>query len=147
MCKGVINMATPFYNIHNMFLSEIKDYTLLDFDVEDREEILNDLRIKAETQFKQCKNNLSDKDEELKQYNLDLTIEEQLIIAILMKKFWMSDKIYNLSLLEQKMTPKDWKLTSQAEHLLRLTVLMKELNSEVSRMIVDYTVYAYSKKE
>jgi hypothetical protein len=136
-------MPVPYSNIYDMFLSDIKDCTLLDFDAEDREKILDDLRIKAETQFKQCKNDLSDKDDIEKQYNSDLTIEEQLIIATIMRKFWMNDKIYNLSLLKQAMSTKDWKQTSQAEHLLRLTVLMSELNKEISKMIVDYCTYNY----
>jgi len=136
-------MPVPYSNIYDMFLSDIKDHTLLDFEVEDREKILDDLRIKAETQFKQCKNDLSDKDNIEKQYNFDLTIEEQLIIATIMRKFWMNDKIYNLSLLKQGMSTKDWKQTSQAEHLLRLTALMSELNKEISKMIVDYCTYNY----
>lgn len=136
-------MPVPYSNIYDMFLSDIKDHTLLDFDAEDREKILDDLRIKAETQFKQCKNDLLDKDNIEKQYNFDLTIEEQLIIATIMRKFWMNDKIYNLSLLKQAMSTKDWKQTSQAEHLLRLTVLMSELNKEISKMIVDYCTYNY----
>lgn len=136
-------MPVPYSNIYDMFLSDIKDCTLLDFDAEDREKILDDLRIKAETQFRQCKNDLSDKDNIEKQYNFDLTIEEQLIIATIMRKFWMNDKIYNLSLLKQAMSTKDWKQTSQAEHLLRLTVLMSELNKEISKMIVDYCTYNY----
>ena len=86
---------------------------------------------------------LSNKDDIEKQYNSDLTIEEQLIIATIMRKFWMNDKIYNLSLLKQAMSTKDWKQTSQAEHLLRLTVLMSELNKEISKMIVDYCTYNY----
>lgn len=136
-------MPVPYSNIYDMFLSDIKDHTLLDFEVEDREKILDDLRIKAETQFKQCKNDLLNKDNIEKQYNFDLTIEEQLIIATIMRKFWMNDKIYNLSLLKQAMSTKDWKQTSQAEHLLRLTVLMSELNKEISKMIVDYCTYNY----
>ena len=136
-------MPVPYSDIYDMFLSDIKDCTLLDFDAEDREKILDDLRIKAETQFRQCKNDLSDKDNIEKQYNFDLTIEEQLIIATIMRKFWMNDKIYNLSLLKQAMSTKDWKQTSQAEHLLRLTVLMSELNKEISKMIVDYCTYNY----
>jgi len=42
------------------------------------------------------------------------------------------------------MTSKDWKLTSQAGHLLRLIALNQELDKEISRIIVDYSLYAYS---
>jgi galactokinase/mevalonate kinase-like predicted kinase len=137
-------MSTPFYEIDNMFLKDISDDTFLLYGEEEREEILDDLRSKAVTRFKACKKNLSDINLELKQFNDTLTNEEKLIIATIMRKHWLSDKIYNLELLKQRMSNKDWRLTSQAEHLLRLTVLNQELEKEISRMIVDYALYAYS---
>jgi hypothetical protein len=137
-------MSTPFNEVDDMFLSDISDNTFLDFTEPEREEILNNLRTKALTRFKACKADLSDKDDILKQFNQTLTDEEKLIIATCMRKFWLNDKIYNLELIKQRMSTKDWKMTSQAEHLLRLTVLNQELDKEISRMIVDYTTYAYS---
>jgi hypothetical protein len=137
-------MSTPYSEVDNMFLADISDDTFLDYTDEDKEEILTILRNKAATRFKACKKNLSDKDEVLGQYNSTLTDEEKLIISTIMRKFWLNDKIYNIDLIKQRMSNKDWKLSSQAEHLLRLTVLSQELEKEISRMIVDYTVYAYS---
>lgn len=134
---------TPYENIYNMFLSDITDDTFLDFEVDDREDILHDLLIKAITRFKACKKNLSDRDEVLKQFNETLTEEEIFILATCMKKSWLSNKIYNLELIKQRMSNKDFKFTSQAEQLLRLTVLNQELDKEISRMIVDYTLYAF----
>lgn len=139
-------MSTPFYEIDNMFLSDISDDTFLTYTEEDREEILNDLRAKAVTRFKACQKDLSDIDKDLKQFNNTLTDEEKLIIATIMRKYWLNDKIYSLELLKQRMSNKDWRLSSQAEHLLRLTVLSQELDKEISRMIVDYTTYAYKIK-
>lgn len=134
---------TPFSEVDNMFLSDISDCSILDYTIEEREEILNNLRKKAVTRFKACKKDLNDVDNNLEQFNMDLSDEEKLIIATIMRKYWLNDKIYNLELLKQRMSNKDWRLTSQAEHLLRLTVLAQELNREISRMIVDYTVYAF----
>lgn len=139
-------MSTPFYEIDNMFLSDISDDTLLTYAEEDREEILNDLRAKAVTRFKACQKDLSDIDKDLKQFNNVLTDEEKLIIATIMRKYWLNDKVYSLELLKQRMSNKDWRLSSQAEHLLRLTVLSQELDKEISRMIVDYTLYAFKLK-
>lgn len=136
-------MTTPFEAIYNMFLGDISDDTFLDFEVPDRENILYDLLIKAITRFKACQKNLYDKDDTLKQFNELLTDEEKLILATCMRKYWFNNKIYNLELIKQRMSIKDWKMTSQAEHLLRLTVLNQELDKEISRMIVDYTTYAY----
>ncbi len=140
-------MSTPYSKIDNMFLSDISDDTLLDYVEEERSEILNNLRVKAITRFKACKKDLTDRDDEIQQFNEVLTDEECLIIATIMRRFWLNDKIYNLELIKQRMSTKDWKQTSQAEHLLRMTVLKQDLENEISRMIVDYTIYNYSVKE
>ena len=140
-------MSTPYSKIDNMFLSDISDDTLLDYVEEERSEILNNLRVKAITRFKACKKDLTDRDDETQQFNEFLTDEECLIIATIMRRFWLNDKIYNLELIKQRMSTKDWKQTSQAEHLLRMTVLKQDLENEISRMIVDYTIYNYSVKE
>lgn len=147
-------MSTLYSQIDNMFLSDIKDSTFLDFFEEERLIILNDLRIKAITRFKACQKDLTDRTEATDatellpategQFNETLTEEEMLILATIMRKYWLNDKLYNLELIQQRMTPKDWKMTSQAEHLNRLTVLKKDLEAEISRMIVDYTVYSCS---
>lgn len=139
-------MSTPFYEIDNMFLSDISDDTLLTYAEEDREEILNDLRAKAVTRFKACQKDLSDVDYDLKQFNTALTDEEKLIIATIMRKYWLNDKVYSLELLRQRMSNKDWRLTSQSEHLYRLILLSNKLESDISRMIVDYTLYAFKLK-
>jgi hypothetical protein len=136
-------MPTPYDNIENLFLGEIKDTTLLDYIETERINILDGYLLKAITRFKACQKDLSDKNDILKQFNQTLTDEEKLIIATCMRKFWLNDKIYNLELLKQRMSTKDWKLTSQAEHLKNLTTLRKDLEEEISRMIVNYTVYAY----
>ena len=136
-------MATPYSEIDDMFLSDITDSTYIDYKKEERREILDNLRNKSITRFKACKNNLNDKDDVLRQFNADLSDEEKLIIATIMRKYWMNDKMYNLMLIKQRMSNKDWRMASQAEHLLRLTVLAKELDKEISQMIVDYTLYAF----
>lgn len=146
---------TPFSEIDNMFLGDISDDTFLNYTEIERQEILDGLRNKAVTRFKACKKDLYDKVETVVDgdtitvghFNETLTDEENLIISTIMRKYWLSDKIYNLDLIRQRMSTKDWKLTSQAEHLLRLTVLNKELDIEISRMIVDYSLYSYSLTE
>lgn len=140
-------MSTPYSKINDMFLSDISDDTFLDYTDDEREGILDNLRIKAITRFKACKQDLSDRDETAKVFNQDLSDEVCLIIATIMRKFWLNDKVYNLELLKQRMSTKDWRLTSQAEHLLRLTILNQELEKEISRMIVSYTTYAYKVNE
>lgn len=137
-------MATPYSEIDNMFLHDIKDYDFLDFTDEDRDEVLQDLRIKAVTRFKACKVDLTDRDDTLLKYNSTLTDEEKLIIATSMRKFWLNNKSYDLELLKHRLSSKDWRMTSQAEHLSKIILLKKDLDAEISNMIISYTVYAYS---
>lgn len=140
-------MASLYSEIYNMFLSDIKDDSLLNFTDSEREDILHGLLLKAITRFKACEKDLTDRTEAVGetegQFNKTLTDEEMLILATIMRKYWLNDKVYNLELLQQRMTTKDWKLTSQAEHLKNLSILKSDLDKEISRMIVDYTVYTY----
>lgn len=143
-------MGTLHSEVDDMFLGQISDDSFLEITLTDRLTILNDLRRKAVTRFKACVSDLSDKvlgQGESAQFVDTLTDEEIFILSTIMKKHWLSDKIYNLNSLKQRMSTKDWKLTSQAEHLGRLTLLKKDLDTEISRMIVDYTVYAVSLPE
>lgn len=137
-------MPTLYSEIDNMFLADISDDTFLSYTEIERQEILDGLRNKAITRFKACKKDLYDKDDILRQFNPILTNEEKLIIATCMRKYWLNDKIYNLELLKQRMSTKDFKLTAQSEHLLRLLNLSQELDKNISAMIVDYTLYSYT---
>ena len=136
-------MAVPYSSIYDLFLDEISDSSFLQFTEEQRDLMLNKLLIKSISRFHACKTDLLDRDETLSQFNQDLTEEEQLILSTIMRYHWLNQKVFNIELIKQKMTTKDFKLTSQAEHLLRLTVLRQELEKEISNMIVLYTTYSY----
>jgi len=139
-------MSIPYSNVYDLFLDEISDSTFLQFPEIDRDLILKKLLLKSLSRFKACKTDLLDKDDSLEQFNSDPSDEEQLILSTIMRYHWLNQKVYNIELIKQRMTTKDFKLSSQAEHLLRLTVLKQELDKEISRMIVSYTTYNYSLK-
>ena len=139
-------MSIPYSNVYDLFLDEVSDSTFLQFPEIDRDLILKKLLLKSLSRFKACKTDLLDKDDSLEQFNSDPSDEEQLILSTIMRYHWLNQKVYNIELIKQRMTTKDFKLSSQAEHLLRLTVLKQELDKEISRMIVSYTTYNYSLK-
>lgn len=140
-------MPVLYSSICDLFLDEVSDSTFLQFVEQDRDLILKKLLLKSISRFKACKTDLSDRDDVLEKFNTDPSDEEQLILSTIMRYHWLNQKLYNIELIKQKMTTKDFKLSSQAEHLLRLTVLKKELDQEISRMIVQYTLYAYNIKD
>lgn len=134
-------MSSPYSDVYNKFLNEITDDTLLDFTEAERETILFGYLKKAISRFKACQTDLLDRNETSKQFNNTLTDEEMNILAVAMKKPWLSDKIYKLELLQQRMTTKDFRLSSQAEHLKNLTILKGDLDKDISQAIVQYTTY------
>jgi hypothetical protein len=137
-------MSTPYSEVDDIFLSNIKDKTFLDFEEDDRNIILDGIRIQAINKFKQCKLNLKDRNETERVFNDDLTEEIKVIIGTIMVRFWMNDKIFDLDLLKQRMSTKDWKLSSQSEHLDKLIKLKKDLDAEVNTLINEYINYNYS---
>ena len=47
-------------------------------------------------------------------------------------------KVYNIYLMKQLMTPQDFKVYSQQEHLKTLSNVRKEAKIEADKLIVDY---------
>jgi hypothetical protein len=93
--------------------------------------------------FRRCLQDLDDRDDENLIFNIDLTIDEMQILGNLMVVEYLSSQIISIKNIEQSMSNGDFRLTSQAEHLGRLLQLRKDRQSELSKMIVDYT-YSFS---
>ena len=63
---------------------------------------------------------------ELEEYNIDLTLEEINIIATYMIVEWLGQQLANIELARMKYSGSDFKFTSQANHMHKLTNLKKE---------------------
>lgn len=131
-------MSTPYNAVDNSFLNKITDDLLLTIDEENLKKIIGMFRVSAGIKFKQCKK-LSDKDDDLKQYNTTLTDEEVEILANLMVLEWLKQRINSIEVLKQTMSTKDYKTFSNANFLDSLVNLRKDTNAEVDRLIVSYT--------
>ena len=134
-------MATPYVEIYAMFLSDIKDRKLVDLlSPDELGDILEDyLYESADIHFKKCYQDLSDRDDELKQFNVDLTNEEQRILAKGMKLKWISSNfVANEQLLNARLTTKDYNIFSPANQLKVLTEIEKEFKRELKAFIIRY---------
>lgn len=131
-------MSTPYSVVDNSFLNKITDDYLLTLIEGNLQDLIDGYRKSASVRFKQCKK-LENRDDSLKQYNQTLTDEEVEILANLMILEWLKPQINSIELLKQSMSTKDYKLTSQAEHLLRLNNLKSSTIAEVDSLIVSYT--------
>ncbi len=134
----MVKMATPYSAVDNLFIGKITDSSLLTMDEEFLEKTLDQYRFSAGVRFKQCKK-LSDRNEELRQYNQDLTDEEIEILANYMVLEWITPRINAIRNLEPVMTTKDYKAYSNAQHLETLLKMKRDIAQDVDKLMVSYT--------
>lgn len=133
-------MATPFQDVYDKFLSLIEDYELALFnDIELNFLLSNYLSRAVSLDFKQCTKDLNDYDKNLKQFNVDLTYEEQWIIANGMVLSWLEPKIKRERLLRDAISDRDYKESSHANQLKELLNLESVTRNKLRSYIISYT--------
>jgi hypothetical protein len=131
-------MSTPYDKLFDSFLSKIEDdlYTNIQFDAEaDMMKLLN----AAIIAFQFPKVDIFDKDDDLQQFNVDLSLHEIEILSNLMKLEWIKRQINSVSLIKQMIGDKDFRITSQANHLKVLIDLKTETEKEVNSLVTKYS--------
>lgn len=134
-------MATPYNDIYTMFLSDIRDKKLISIlTPEELGDVLEDYLLEsADIHFKRCDKDLSDRDSELQQFNLELTNEEKRILAKGMRVKWLSSNfVANEQLLNARLTTKDYNIFSPANQLKVLMGLDVEFRRELKSLITRY---------
>ncbi len=132
-------MSTPFSNIFDRFLTKITDHSYSNLTELELEDILVKFLKTSSIKFGKCKKDLSDRDDDLKQFNENLSEIEEEIISIGMVVEYLNGHLVNLELLKQAMGSKDFKMYSQAEHLKELRNLRLQFKSEFDDLIIQYT--------
>lgn len=132
-------MATPYEPIYNRALAKIQDFDLAILQDRDLEEMLHGWLMSAIAKFRQCKNDLSDRDEELRQFNIDLEDEEIEILAIMIVREWLSPQVHSALLTKQIFGGKEENYFSQSAHLKQLMDADTSLRVEAQKLSRDYT--------
>lgn len=123
-------MATPFEKIYNKFFGKITDDLYLEMTYEDTLRDVKSILLDAIPYFEFPRFALYNYDEDLEQYNVDLTVEEVNIFAILMKITWLNRQIDSVEVTRMKYSGSDFKMTSQANHLSKLISSKSESQRE-----------------
>jgi|LSQX01.3.fsa_nt_gb hypothetical protein len=134
-------LSTPFSEIYTIFLNDITDQRLVDLlTPEELGDVLEDyLMESAAVHFKECKKDLNDMDLEAKVFNSNLTHEEKVILSKGMKLKWLqSNFIANESRLVSRLTTKDYRIFSPANHLKILLEINNETKTEIRELIMSY---------
>ncbi|WP_257984988.1 hypothetical protein [Bacillus sp. T33-2] len=131
-------MATSYEDIYSRFAPKITDYTFVNLSDTEVEEHFETFLKSSIIKFRYC-DKLSDRDETLKQFNKDLTEEEQEILSNLMCVEYLTPKLITDDLLKQTLSSKDYKLYSQANHIKELRELRDQFQKEANNLMILYT--------
>lgn len=132
-------MATTYDVIYNIAANKITDPEIALLSSDDLEEMFHDYLISAISQFRKCKSDLSDRDDEIRQFNADLLDVEKEILAILVVRQWLQPQLYSALLTKQVFSDKEQKYYSQAQHISELRALDETLKLEAQKLSRDYS--------
>lgn len=132
-------MATSYNTVYNRALQKFTDYEFANLPERDMEEMLHDWLLSAIAKFRQCKNDLSDRDEELRQFNIDLEDEEIEILGIMVAREWLQPQLQSSLLTKQIFGGKEENYFSQSQHIKELIDLDSRLKTEAQKLSRDYS--------
>lgn len=130
---------TSYEIVYTRCLAKLEDPTLAMLPEEDLENMLYGWMLSAIAKHRKCEHDLSDRDEELKQFNFDLSELEIEILGILMAREWVSQRINSVTLALQAFSGKESNFYSQSAHLKELIALDDKWRLEAQQLSRDYT--------
>ena len=136
-------MATPYSIVYDRALAKLTDYDLAFVPDDDLQLMLRGWLKSAIAKFRKCASDLSDRDDELNTFNVDLVDEEIEILAMLMVSEWLEPQVNSVLLTHQMFGGKEEKYYAQANQLAEIKALRDETRTEARKLMRDYT-YAHS---
>ena len=134
-------MATPFADIYTKINILFEDDQLLSILTDEEYSELLELFLNKSKNvyFKRCKKNLSDIDDEAKQFNETLDDQEQWILAEGCKLVWVERQVNREEKMRDRITPKEYDRKSPANLLDKLLLLKNNTKKSLNEMIIDYS--------
>lgn len=118
--------GTAFNEIYNKFKAKITDDMFMELTPGETDSLLKELLLNSLHNFEFPRVNIHDYNEELEEYNISLTTEEQNIIATYMIVEWLSQQLASVENTRMKYSGSDFKFTSQANHMAKLQAMKKD---------------------
>lgn len=121
---------TSYETIYNRALAQITDPLLAQLPEEDLEIMLHDWLMDAIIEPVVGEYDFSDRDEELKQFNFDISDRDQKILSIHMVRGWLAPHIRSVTLTQQVYSGKETKYYAQANQLAEMRALDEQLRKD-----------------
>jgi len=117
---------TAFSEIYKRFKAKITDDMYMELTPGETDSLLKELLLNALHNFEFPRVDIYDYSEELEEYNIRLSAEEQNIIATYMIVEWLSQQLASVENTRMKYSGSDFKFTSQANHMSKLQSMKKD---------------------
>ena len=133
-------MATPYEKVHNRFFQKITDFNLMEVDDDTLGEMLRGWLSSAIVNTRKREHNLSLRDDEIQEFNEDLSDLEIELLALGMKLAWLDQYLNSTEYVLQFIGGKEEKYYSQASHLSELRGLRTDTLLEMQKLH-NYNTY------
>lgn len=121
---------TSYTILYDRALAQITDPLLAQLPEEDLEIMLYDWLMDSIVEPVVGEYDFSDRDEELKQFNFDISDRDQKILAIHMVRGWLAPQIRSVTLTQQVYSGKETKYYAQANQLAEMRALDADLQRQ-----------------
>ena len=121
---------TSYTILYDRALAQITDPLLAQLPEEDLEIMLHDWLMDAIVEPVVGEYDFSDRDEELKQFNFDISERDQKILSIHMVRGWLAPQIRSVTLTNQVYSGKETKYYAQANQLAEMRALDEQLRKD-----------------
>ena len=121
---------TLYSTLYDRALAQITDPLLAQLPEEDLEIMLHDWLMDAIVEPVVGEYDFSDRDEDLKQFNFDISDRDQKILSIHMVRGWLAPQIRSVTLTNQVYSGKESKFYAQANHLAEMRALDEQLRKD-----------------
>ena len=132
-------MATPYEKIYNRFSQKISDFNLVEADDHSLGEMLQGWLNSSIVRIRKCQHDLSKRNDELQEFEEDLSDLEIELLALGMVDAWVTPILNSTELTLQFIGGNEEKYYSQSQQLAELRNLKKENSLEMNRLHNYYT--------
>lgn len=132
---------TPYSDIYEMFLSKLTYYGLIDLEEADLEIVLFPYLKTSISRFVECKQDLSNRDDIAKTFNITLSDIEIEILSEIMLSAWTKNNLYNHDLFNSFFNTGDIKTHSPANLMKQIQSAYNTSVQEYDNLIMRYTTY------
>ena len=127
-------MATPYEKIYERFLSKITDFNLAEVDDYSFDKMMQSWLNSSIVRMRKCKSDLSLRDDEVQEFEADLSDLEIELLALGLVDAWVTPMLNSTELTLQFIGGKEEKVYSQSQQLAELRNLKKENSLEMNRL-------------